>query len=166
MGMLVALVMGLIIASPVSSAAVAISLGLSGLAAGASTVGCAAYMIGFAVTGFRDNRWSGVFAHILGTPKLQMANVLKNPKILIAPALTSFLLGGVSTTVFMMQNSKVGAGMGTSGLVGQLTTLEIMGFSALIPIVLLHFIFPAVLTFVISRFLWKKGLVKLGDHKI
>lgn len=166
MGILVALIMGIIITSPTSSAAVAISLGLSGLSAGAATIGCACHMVGFAVAGYKDNGFNGLISHGLGTSKLQMANSIKNPLILVPPMAASVILGGVGAAIFKMENNKIGAGMGTSGLVGQFTTFEVMGEKSLIPMLLLHFIFPAVIALLVSGIMRKTGLIKQGDMKI
>ena len=166
MGILVALIMGIIITSPISSAAVAISLGLSGLSAGAATIGCACHMVGFAVAGYKDNGFNGLISHGLGTSKLQMANSIKNPLILVPPMAASVILGGVGAAIFKMENNKIGAGMGTSGLVGQFTTFEVMGEKSLVPMLLLHFIFPAVIALLVSGIMRKTGLIKQGDMKI
>ena len=166
MGVLIALIMGIIITSPISSAAISISLGLSGLAAGAATVGCACHMVGFAIMGFKENGINGLISHGLGTSKLQMANSLKNPFILVPPMISSCILGALSTTVFKMLNNKIGAGMGTSGLIGQISTIEVMGKNALGAIILMHFIFPAVIAFFISKFMRNRGFIKPGDLKI
>ena len=166
MGILVALIMGIIITSPISSAAVAISLGLSGLSAGAATIGCACHMVGFAVAGYKDNGFNGLISHRLGTSVLQMANSIKNHLILVPPMAASVILGGVGAAIFKMENNKIGAGMGTSGLVGQFTTFEVMGEKSLIPMLLLHFIFPAVIALLVSGIMRKTGLIKQGDMKI
>jgi len=51
--------------------ALAISMGLSGIAAGAATVGCCAQMVGFAVASYRENKMGGLIAQGLGTSMLQ-----------------------------------------------------------------------------------------------
>ena len=170
MGILVAVVMGIILTLPISSAALAISLRLSGLAAGAATVGCACHMIGFAIASYKENKFSGLLAQGLGTSMLQVPNTVKNPKIWIPPVLASAILGPIATKIFKMENTFVGAGMGTSGLVGQITTLsaDAMGASAdvFIKIGLMHFLFPAILAFIFSHIMRKKGLIKDGDMKL
>ena len=166
MGILVSVLMGIILTLPISSAAIAISLGLSGLAAGASIVGCSAHMIGFAVASFRENGIGGFIAQGFGTSMIQISNIIKNPKIFIPPIITSVILGPISTVVFKMEGTKVGAGMGTSGLVGQFSTYDAMGSSAFLGIALLHFILPAIITFAISEFMRKKGWIKFGDMKL
>jgi len=166
MGILVAVMMGMILTLPISSAALAIMLQLSGLAAGASTVGCSAQMIGFAVASFRENGWGGFFSQGLGTSMLQIPNIVKNPLIWLPPIITSAILGPISTTIFKMENVPEGAGMGTSGLVGQFGTIEAMGTAAIPKILLLHFIAPAILTLIFSELMRRVKLIKPGDMKL
>ena len=97
---------------------------------------------------------------------LQMPNIVRNWRIWIPPTLTAALLGPLATMVFMMENNPAGAGMGTSGLVGQLNTLAVMGPSSWWKILLLHFILPALLSFLIARFMREKGWISDGDMKL
>jgi uncharacterized membrane protein len=166
MGILVSVMMGMILTLPISSAALAISLGLSGLAAGAATVGCCCQMIGFAVQSYRENGLGGLIAQGLGTSMLQIPNIVKNPLIWIPPTISSALLGPLATLFFKMENNRIGAGMGTSGLVGQFGTYAEMGNSAWPGMILLHFLLPAVLTLFFSEFLRKKKLIKPGDMRL
>ena len=101
--------MGMILTLPISSAALAISLGLSGLAAGASTVGCSAQMVGFAVMSFRENGIGGLIAQGLGTSMIQVPNIMRNPWIWVPPTLASAILGPLATLLFRMKNNSVGA---------------------------------------------------------
>ena len=168
MGIIVSVLMGIALTLPISSAALAISLGLSGLAAGASTVGCATQMIGFAVASYRENGFGGFIAQGIGTSMLQIPNIIRNPKIWLPPIIASAILGPISTTIFKMESNMIGAGMGTSGLVGQFATIDTMGTSpkVLISIFLMHFIFPALLTLSISESMRKKGWIRSGDMKL
>ena len=168
MGMLVSVLMGILLTLPVSSAAIAIALSLSGMAAGAATVGCCAQMVGFAVMSFKENRWAGLFSLGLGTSMLQMPNIVKNPRIWIPPIVASAILGPIATVGFQMSNIPSGAGMGTSGLVGQVGTLNAMGSTPMVwaGIVLLHFVLPAVLTLAVAALLRRKGWIKDGDLKL
>jgi uncharacterized membrane protein len=168
MGILVSVLMGMILTLPISSAALAIMLELGGLAAGAATVGCSAQMVGFAVASYRENGWGGLVSQGLGTSMLQVPNIVKNPRIWIPPTLASAILGPFATTVFGMQNNPIGAGMGTSGLVGQFGTVATMGSSAVVilKIGLLHILAPAVLTLVFAEYMRKKGWIKTGDMKL
>ncbi len=173
MGILVALLVGLSLTAPISSAALCVMLNLSGLAAGAATAGCCAQMIGFAVASFRENRWSGLLAQGVGTSKIQFPNVVAHPQILIPATLASGIGGALATTVFGMTNSPLGAGMGTCGLVGPILgfkdMVEVGGDQALpvlLSIALLYFIIPAVLALTISEFMRRKGWLKGGEMKL
>ncbi|MCK9287536.1 MAG: PTS sugar transporter subunit IIC [Sphaerochaetaceae bacterium] len=166
MGILVSVVVGMVLTLPISSAAICISLGISGLAAGAATVGCCSQMVGFAVASWKDNKVGGLISQGLGTSMLQMPNIVKNWKIWIPPTLTAALLGPLSTLVFKMENNAAGAGMGTSGLVGQFNTLAVMGPSAWWKILVLHVALPAVLTALIAAIMRSRGWIKLGDMKL
>lgn len=168
MGIIISVVMGMVLTLPISSVALSIMIELSGIAAGAATAGCSAQMIGFAVASYRENKVSGLISQGIGTSMTQMPNIIKNPRIWVPVILTSAITGGLSTTVFKMENIPTGAGMGTSGLVGQFGTLSAMGYSAdvIIKIIVLHFLLPAVLSFMFSEIMRKKGLIKFGDMKL
>jgi uncharacterized protein len=168
MGTLIAVIVGMTLTLPISSAALAIMLGLGGTAAGAATVGCCCQMIGFAVSSYRENGISGLLSQGLGTSMLQIPNIVKNPLIWIPPTLAGAVLGPMATTVFQMENIPTGAGMGTSGLVGQFGTIDAMGSGSgiLIRIGLLHFILPAVITLLISEWMRHKGWIKPGDMRL
>lgn len=120
MGILVSVVVGVALTLPISSAAICAALGLTGLAGGAAVAGCCAQMVGFAVMSFKENRWGGLVSQGLGTSMLQMPNIVKNPKIWIAPTLTSAITGPISTCLFKMtmNGAAVSSGMGTCGMVG------------------------------------------------
>ena len=167
-GIIVAVVVGLVLTAPISSAALCIMLDLSGLAAGAATVGCAAQMIGFAVVSYKENGIGGLVAQGLGTSMLQVSNIIRNPWILLPPTLAGAIIGPLATVVFKMTNIPVGAGMGTSGLVGQIGTFTSMGFSlpVLMKVLLLHFALPALLSILIYIPLKKTGKIKEGDYKL
>lgn len=171
MGIIVSVLMGMILTLPISSAALGIILNLSGLAAGAATVGCCANMVGFAVASFRENKTGGVLAQGLGTSMLQVPNIVKKPIIWLPAIISSAILGPISTMVFHMTNNATGSGMGTAGLVGQIMTYQTMAATegaviVLIKITVMHFIFPGILTLVISEFMRKKNWIKFGDMKL
>ena len=170
-GIIVSTLMGIFLTLPISSAAIGISMGLSGLAAGAATVGCCANMIGFAVISYRENKFGGLLAQGLGTSMLQMPNIVKKPLIWIPAILTSAILGPVSTTLGMVSNP-MGSGMGTAGLVGPIQAFSAMtaeGFSpmaTLLLILLMHFVLPGVIALVISEGMRKTKLIKAGDLRL
>lgn len=163
MGLLLAVTMGIILTLPISSAAISISLGLSGLAAGASLVGCSCQMVGFAVASYRENGVSGLISQGIGTSMIQIPNIIRNWRIWIPAIFASAVLGPVSTVFMQMETNRVGAGMGTSGLVGQFATVEVMGIESIWKIALMHFLLPGILAFISSEFLRKKGWIAFGD---
>lgn len=168
MGVLVSVIMGLALTGPISSAGVAIMLGLSGLAAGAATVGCCAQMVGFAVISYRENGVGGLVAQGIGTSKLQLPNIMRRPIILVPTTMAAAMLGPVVTTLVPMTNDKIGAGMGSCGLVGQIQTLATMGFTAdvFIKILVFHFLLPAVISLAIAEYMRRKGFIRFGDMKL
>ena len=172
MGIVVSSLMGIALTLPISSAAIGISLGLEGIAAGAAVVGCCCQMVGFAVMSFRENRWGGLISQGIGTSMLQMPNIIKHPLIWIPPILSSMILGPVSTCVLKMVNNATGSGMGTAGLVGQFMGYDALVSAgatpavALIEIALMHFIAPALLTLILCEGMRKLGLIKSGDLKL
>ena len=171
MGMVVSVVMGIILTLPISSAALSIILGLSGIASGAATVGCCCQMIGFAIISFKANGWNGLLAQGIGTSMLQVPNIVKKPIIWIPPIISSLILGPISTLIFKMENNPAGGGMGTSGFVGQIMTWQSMiGKSdpsiLVIKILLLHFILPAILSYMVYAYMKKKKIIKDSDYSL
>jgi len=168
MGAIVSVVMGMALTGPISSAALSITLGLSGIAAGAAVAGCAANMVGFAVSSYRENKLNGLVSQGLGTSMLQLPNIIKNPRIWIPPIVASAIAGAVSAAVFGMENVPESAGMGTSGLVGQFGAFTAMGFTwgVLLQVALVHFLLPAVVSLAVSEYMRKKGWIKFGDMSL
>ncbi|MDZ4992691.1 PTS sugar transporter subunit IIC [Clostridium perfringens] len=163
MGAIISTIMGIVLVSPISSAALATSLGLNGLAAGAAVVGCSCQMIGFAVISFKENGIEGLIAQGIGTAKIQFGNVVKNPYIVIPTVVSSFIIGILSTTVFKIASNSIGAGMGTSGLVGQIQTIAVMGQEAIPLILISQIVLPALISLIVAKFLRKNDLIKDGD---
>ena len=171
MGIVVSVSVGCVLTLPISSAALCISIGISGLAAGAATAGCCAQMIGFAVISYKDNGVGGLISQGLGTSMLQVGNIARKPVIWLAPTLTSAILGPVSTVWLKMTNNAAGAGMGTAGLVGPLGCWDTMSATTdhsilLAEIVFLYFIAPAVISLFFHMIMKRLGLVKDGDMKL
>lgn len=182
MGILVSVLVGVALTLPISSAAICSVLGLTGLAGGAAVAGCCAQMVGFAVMSFRENGWGGLVSQGIGTSMLQMPNIVKNPRIWIAPTLTAAITGPIATCLFKleMNGAPINSGMGTCGLCGQLgvwtgwlTPTEravANGAVAISPtafdwlgLILISFILPAILAPVINQLCRKAGWVKDGD---
>lgn len=182
MGIAVSVLVGVALTLPISSAAICQVLQLTGLAGGAAVAGCCAQMIGFAVMSFRENRWGGLVSQGLGTSMLQMPNIIRNPRIWIAPILSSAVTGPLATCVFQleMNGAPINSGMGTCGLCGQIgvwtgwlspsAEAAAKGASPVTPtpfhwlgLLLICFVLPAVLAPVINGVCRKLGWVRDGD---
>ena len=182
MGIAVSVLVGVALTLPISSAAICSVLGLTGLAGGAAVAGCCAQMVGFAVMSFKENRWGGLVSQGLGTSMLQMPNIVKNPRIWIAPTLASAITGPIATCVFKleMNGAPINSGMGTCGLCGQIGVWTgwlapseeaiAKGAAAIAPtgfdwlgLVLICFVLPAILAPAINQVCRKLGWVKDGD---
>ncbi|SDB93943.1 hypothetical protein SAMN05421734_10319 [Pelagirhabdus alkalitolerans] len=168
MGIIVALLMGWALTAPISSVAIALMLSLDGLAAGAAVIGCSAQMVGFAVSSYRENGVGGLIAQGIGTSMLQIANIIKKPLLIIPPSIAAIVMAPVGTVVFEMANNPSGAGMGTSGLVGQIMTFQTMGFSLSVfgMLFVVHIIGPAAISFITSEWMRKRGWIQYGDLTI
>jgi len=182
MGMLVSVLVGVALTLPISSAAICSVLGLTGLAGGAAVAGCCAQMVGFAVMSFKENGLGGLVSQGLGTSMLQMPNIVKNPRIWIAPTVTSAITGPIATCFFAleMNGAAINSGMGTCGLCGQLgvwtgwiapseqailngavpTTPNMMDWAGLL---MISFVLPAIICPLINHLCRKAGWVKDGD---
>lgn len=182
MGIAVSVLVGIALTLPISSAAICSVLGLTGLAGGAAVAGCCAQMVGFAVMSFKENRWGGLVSQGLGTSMLQMPNIVRNPRVWIAPTLASAITGPIATCVFHleMNGAPINSGMGTCGLCGQLGVWTgwvnpsdaalANGAAAMAPtafdwvgLILISFVLPAVLTWAFGLFFRKIGWIKPGD---
>ncbi len=180
MGILVSVIVGIALTLPISSAAICAALSLTGLAGGAAVAGCCAQMVGFAFMSFKENKWGGLISQGIGTSMLQMGNIIKNPRIWIAPILCSAITGPLATCLFKleMNGPAVSSGMGTCGLVGQIgvytgwvndvaagSKAAITAFDW-IGLILICFILPAVLCPIFNKIAMKLGWVKDGDMKL
>ena len=181
MGIVIAVIMGVLLTMPTSSAAIWVAVaspvlaggaGAAGydamlLAGGAATVGCACHMVGFAVASYRENKVSGLISQGIGTSMLQIPNIMKKPVIMLPMIISSAILGPLSTCVFKLKCGASGGGMGTSGLVGVFDLFNYTsGALGVVGIILLMLVLPALLNLVISEFMRKKGWIKDGDMKL
>lgn len=175
MGILVSVITGIALTLPISSAAICAALGLTGLAGGAAVAGCCAQMVGFAIMSFKENKWGGLVSQGIGTSMLQMGNIVKNPKIWIAPILASAVTGPLATCLFKleMNGAPVSSGMGTCGLVGQIGVYsgwvadgKVITAFDWAGLLLICFILPGVLTFIFGEIERKLGWIKEGDLKL
>lgn len=180
MGIVVSVLVGVALTLPISSAAICAALGLTGLAGGAAVAGCCAQMVGFAVMSFKENGVGGLVSQGIGTSMLQMPNIIKNPRIWIAPTLASAITGPIATCLFhmTMDGTPVSSGMGTCGLVGQigvytgwLADIEAGTKTAITPfdwagLLLICFVLPALLSVLFCQVERRLGWIREGDLKL
>ena len=166
MSIVVAVLMGMALTAPISSAAIGVMLGLNGLAAGAALAGCCAQMIGFAVMSIDDNDIGDVIAIGIGTSMLQFKNIVKKPMIWIPPIITSVVIAPISTCLLNISCSPVGSGMGTAGMVGILEAVNVMGTNYWVPLIVIDLVAPAFLTYGICKAFKKLSFIKNGDLKL
>jgi len=172
MGILVAVLMGVFLTLPISSAAIGLILGLDGIVAGAAVVGCCTHMVGYAVMSFRENKWGGLLAQGVGTSMLQMPNLVRKPILWLPPVIVSAILGPISTCALKITSTPTGSGMGTAGLVGifeTVTSLTDGGLNiglALVEVIGLDILAPALLCFGISELMRRFNLIRPGDLKL
>ena len=181
MGIIVAVLMGMALTAPISSAAIAAMVfvvspdkdpatvqGLM-LASGAAIVGCSTQMVGFAIQSRKDNNIGMCISIGIGTSMLQFKNILKKPIIWLPTIITSAILGPVSTLWLKLNCMGSAAGMGTAGLVGQIGTITSMGvdkWQTWVGIFGLEILLPIALVFSIDLLFRKFGLIKEGDLKV
>ena len=171
-GIAVSVLMGMILTLPISSAAIGVSMGITGLAAGAATIGCCCNMVGFAVISYRENKFGGLIAQGIGTSMLQVPNIVRKPLIWLPAIISSAVLGPVSSAILKMVSNPVGSGMGSAGLVGQFMAYDSMVAAgttpvvALLEIMVMHFVLPAVVTLGIAEAMRKMNIIKFGDMKL
>jgi len=172
MGILVSVIVGMVLTAPISSAAICISLELSGIAAGAATVGCCCNMLGFAIISIHTNGLGGFISQGLGTSMLQVPNIVKKPIIWLPAIISSAIIGPFATTLVKITNNPAGAGMGTSGLVGVInafiTMTEAGGdpVTVLIKIFVMLIILPLVVTYAVYLPFRRAKLIKDNDLKL
>lgn len=184
-GVLVATIVGIALTLPISSAAICAALSLVGLAGGAAVAGCCAQMVGLAVCSYRENRVNGLSSIGLGAAMLMLPNILKKPVLWLPPLITGMITGPIATCVFRlkMNGTPISSGMGTCGLVGPIGVVTgwfspdqaavLINETAISPVLkdwiglaLICFVLPALLSFVISEFMRKKGWIQQGDYTL
>lgn len=164
MTVIIAVVMGMLLTSPISSAAIAIAIGLDGVAGGAAVIGCTVQMIGFAVHSRKDNSIGVVLSIAFGTSMLQFKNILRKPIIWLPTIIASAILAPFAYILFKTETTFSGAGMGSSGFVGQLQTLFAMEYSLNGWFSVIYMIFGSILfVYVIDLFFRKKKWIVDGD---
>ena len=167
MSIIIAVSMGMLLTSPLSSAAIAITIQLSGIAGGAAVVGTMIQMVGFSFQSRKDNSLGMVLSIGFGTSMLQFKNILRKPVIWTPTILASAVLAPILVLLFKIETTSYGAGMGTAGLVGPLQTLYEMDYSLNAFLSMVIILFGGIaLVYVFDLLLRKLGLIVNGDFNV
>lgn len=170
MGSLLAVSFAVLIVSPISTVGIATAIGLAGVGAGTANLGCVAAGFGLAVAGWPVNNTGTSLAHFIGSPKIQMANTIKKPLIMLPILCNASILGALGG-FFRMQGTPISAGFGISGLLGPVNALNLAagGWSPknILLVSFLYIALPLLLAFLFQRVFTKIiPLVEPMDYKI
>ncbi|QLK86765.1 PTS transporter subunit IIC [Staphylococcus sp. 17KM0847] len=157
MCLLIAVLFSFIIVSPVSTIAVGLAIGISGLAAGAAAIGVASAAVVLFIGTLRVNKLGVPIAIILGGMKMMMPNIIRYPIMLLPIGLTAAVTG-VAGALVGIEGTKESAGFGIVGLVGPIKALEFMNYSPTINLMLVGLVYiliPFVVGFVVNYILSK-----------
>lgn len=166
MGILLGISFAVIICSPISSVGLAAAIGITGIASGSANLGITAGAFTLAIMGSSVNSFGTTIAHFLGTPKIQMANMIEKPKLFIPVIISSAIMGGIGA-LFNIQGTAMSAGFGFSGLVGPLTAYGLMDKPSVILLTILFVVCPIILGYVMRYlFINRTKWIDVNDLKI
>lgn len=163
-GLLISVTFAIMIVSPLSTAGVAMAISLSGIGSGAANLGICAAGFGLAISGYKENGFGTSIAHFLGSPKMQMANFIKKPQMILPILLNAIVCGALAGLVGIV-GTPASAGFGISGLIGPLNHLNTVGYSGktLLITVIVFVVVPVVMA-LISDYIFKKKLNIVTDQ--
>lgn len=166
MCILISVSFSILIISPISTVAIGIAIGITGLGAGASAIGVAA-CTAVLVIGSRKVNESGVtLSVLLGAMKMMMPNLVTYP-IIAVPIIANGILSGIGAYLFNIVGTPSSAGFGLVGLVGPLAAIngsQSGGIMAIISAMIAFIVIPFVGGFVIDLICRK--ILHLYDENI
>lgn len=168
MGAVMGVVFALLILSPISSVGIATAISLQGVGAGSANLGIVAAGFALAIYGWRNNTIGTSLAHFLGSPKIQMANLLAKPKLYLPISLNAAILGGLGA-IIGINGTPMSAGFGFAGLIGPLAAWDQTKNHSLmftITLVVLFFVLPVAMAFVSKRIFTRNGFFKGEDFAL
>ena len=169
MGILIAMAFSLIIVSPISTVGIATAISLSGVAAGAANLGVVAAGFGLAIAGWQANATGTSIAHFLGSPKIQMANFIRRP-VMMLPVLANAAILGALAGILRIEGTPISAGFGVSGLIGPINALHLMpgGFALfnVLLVIVLFGIIPVALGIFFYRLFARTSLVASEHYRL
>lgn len=167
MGIALAVLFAILILSPLSTVGIATAISLAGVGSGAANAGIVVASFTLAWMGASVNPLGGTLAHFLGSPKIQMANMLRKPQLFI-PIIIGAAITGATTAALNLNGTPFSAGFGFSGLIGPLTAWqESAGDLVALRVLVAFVIVPVVLAGLLNLIFVKKlHLVHPDDLKL
>lgn len=166
MSVLIAIAFGILVVSPISTIAISVAIGLSGLAAGAANIGIVAATWLVVIGTLKVNDKGVPIAVFLGAIKMMMPNLLKHPIMMLPIALTSIVTALVAS-FFEIKVATEAAGFGLAGMVGPISALQFMGNELAVNLVILggvYVVVPLITAIIVHNVCTK--VLKLYDPAI
>ncbi len=111
-----------------------------------------------AIMSSKVNGFGTTIAHFIGTPKIQMANMLKNPRLFL-PVIASAGIAGLVGAIFKISGTANSAGFGSAGLIGPMAAYqEMTGGPLAIGFILLLFAGMPILLGFVMRYIFIQKL--------
>lgn len=172
MSILISIAFAILIVSPISTVAIAMAIGISGVASGAANVGISASACMLIIGTIKVNKSGVPVAIALGAMKMMMPNLLKHPIIILPISITAGI-AGIFSSIFTIQGTKESAGFGFSGLVGPINAMKFMDGSIVINVIIIAFVYffipmvSAIIThkIMLSLNIYNKDVFKFEESK-
>ena len=149
MSILIAMSFSLIIISPLSTVAIGLAIGLTGISSAAAGMGVASAAALLVWACARVNKPGVPIAIGLGAMKMMMPNFLTNPIIGLPVAITA-AISSLSVPIFQMVGTPASAGFGFVGLVSPLAALNAGNINVVIMLVA-WIVIPFVVGFIVNK---------------
>lgn len=159
----ISVVGGLVLMSPASSAAIAIALNLDPVSSAAMLIGTTCMYIAFPFSSIRQNDMGGFLAQLVCTPKVQLPNIVKNPRILIGPTIGAAIAAPIATILFHFTASSELAGIGFCSFIAPLNIFVSQGPAELLVYLFCGVVIPLVVTYAVNMALTKVQWLRNGD---
>lgn len=167
MCMLISMVFSFIIISPLSTVAIAIAIGIAGLAAGSASIGISATEAVLLIGTSKVNRIAVPISIFFGGVKMMMPNMVRYP-IIMLPILLTAGVSGIVGSMIGIAGTKESAGFGFIGMIGPISAFKYMQVDSVwlsIALILVaFFVVPLLIAFILD-ILFRK-VFRLYDNEI
>lgn len=163
--MAIAVLWGLFLLTPASSAALAIAIMLDPVSAGAALMGTTVQFVTYTVMSYQENQPGTNIAQLFVTPKIQFGNITKNAWIMLPGMISAILAGVIGTNVFHFSVPYTIAGLGLNSLIAPIAIIT-SNFNNFLIFFGIGVLMPAVIGIVCGKFLRATKRIKKGDMKV